>query len=536
MRNRLKKTLLLPSMIMILGLSSCDDFLTILPQSDIVLENYWEDKSDVESVVATCYRAMLEDDFMKKVLIWGELRSDNLIAGKSLGKDELDILDANLLPTNSFSKWNNFYTVINYCNTVLLYAPSVQEKDPNFKPAELGAIKAEVLTLRALCYFYLIRAFHEAPLTLEAAQSDEQNYKIPKSPESVIINRIIEDLLEAEKSALKTYNKTVYDKGRVTKDVVRALLADVYLWNQDYQQCIDYCDAVIESKRLEAEESNFWEEGKEGKYPLLEAENIYSSSYAYTQIFGNGNSIESIFELQFTQTTKTNSMIDGYYGNQDNPIGKLSAPLFATETGSLYPKTDNRVKDFTNTNPTITATGVYPIAKYAVTARSTNAANNSSYNYRNTTANWILYRLTDVMLMKAEALVQVGQSEDNLKGAFELVSAVHNRSNPTIGNDTLVYSSYNTVRDMEDLVLLERQRELIFEGKRWFDLLRLARREGNNTRLLDKVVSKYTENQNAIRSKISSLDALYFPINQDELKINPALKQNPAYLTGSSSN
>jgi hypothetical protein len=82
---------------------------------------------------------------------------------------------------------------------------------------------------------------------------------------------------------------------------------------------------------------------------------------------------------------------------------------------------------------------------------------------------------------------------------------------------------------MEELVLKERRREFLFEGKRWFDLVRMARRDGNTERLSQMVLLKYTENVSAVRIKLADMDAIYFPIAKDERKINPLLKQNPAY-------
>ncbi len=84
---------------------------------------------------------------------------------------------------------------------------------------------------------------------------------------------------------------------------------------------------------------------------------------------------------------------------------------------------------------------------------------------------------------------------------------------------------------MENLVFDERQRELMFEGKRWFDLVRLARRDGNNDRLINKVLPKFTENAAAIRVKLSTQDILFWPYNHDEIVQNPLITQNPAYKT-----
>ena len=84
---------------------------------------------------------------------------------------------------------------------------------------------------------------------------------------------------------------------------------------------------------------------------------------------------------------------------------------------------------------------------------------------------------------------------------------------------------------MEDFVLGERQRELMFEGKRWFDLVRLCRREGENSRMIKMVLPKFQENAAAIRVKLSSNAIIWWPYHRDELKQNPYLIQNPAYET-----
>ena len=161
-------------------------------------------------------------------------------------------------------------------------------------------------------------------------------------------------------------------------------------------------------------------------------------------------------------------------------------------------------------------------------------------------SNWIIYRLTDIMLMKAEALVQMAAVTDGNNAevnaankqlfteAFVLVNAVNKRSimqRPL--KDTLMMNSYITSPSaMEELVLTERQRELMFEGKRWFDLVRRAQRDGETTKLASMATQKFSSTASLIRSKLENMNAIYWPINRDELKVNPNLKQNPAYGSG----
>ena len=167
----------------------------------------------------------------------------------------------------------------------------------------------------------------------------------------------------------------------------------------------------------------------------------------------------------------------------------------------------------------------------------------SLYSQNQNGSNWVIYRLTDIMLLKAEALSQmlregadtetVEYNRPILAQAFSLVNAVNKRSvcqNQLV--DTLQQSDYGTKSLMENLVLQERQRELMFEGKRWFDLVRYCQRNGNTQILSSAAMRKVTTGGDLIANKLAKMDAIYWPYNNDEIKINKNLKQNPAFSSG----
>jgi len=520
------KTLVIKIILVLLivsGFTSCSDWLVVQPAGKVVLADYWKSESDVESVVATCYRAMLDDEFMRRIMIWGELRSDNIIAGNGIQDPENQVLQANIIPSNELCKWGSFYSVINYCNTVLYYAPTVI--DPNFTETKLHAKEAEVLTLRALCYFYLVRVYKDIPLVTEPSILDTQNYQVSQSTEDQVLDKIEADLLQAENWAMVAYSTTQYTKGRITKNAVRAILADVYLWRNKYPECINYCDKII-NDRIATEKLTDSKVTNDVGSTLIQDEES-----PFRQIFGQKNSSESIFELQFSTANKENSKVYDYYGNFVNNAGQFSASTFlgtgVYPTAGVYPATDVRRKD---NFKALAENGLFHIFKYAGLYRSEDNLGVSSYNYRSSTPNWIFYRITDIMLMKAEALVQLDRDDNDLTAALHIVNTTYLRSNPTVlPTDSLKFSNYNSKQTMAELVLLERQRELMFEGKRWFDLMRMARRDGKPDKLVYIVIGKYTDNQTTIKSKMSEMNALYMPIHQDELKANPKLKQNPFY-------
>lgn len=546
-------------------LASCDDFLTIVPQNDIVLERYWTEEADVNSVVNACYSQLETADCMKRLLVWGELRSDNLTSGSGTEYAVTQILKENLLETNKYAKWECFYQCINRCNTVIHYAPRVKDLDPNYTEAEMKAHIAEVSALRALCYFYLIRTFRDVPYVTEPSKEDNQAYQVPATKFDQVLDALIQDLESVKDDAVRSYGEDSQENtSRITRWSLYALLADMYLWRGDYQKCVDYCDLIIEQKIKEYEED--LEEDPinikvelYGRYPLI-SESPSGSSYAgqtYTQIFGSGNSFESLFELNFPENqTQKNTLVSDFYGKSSNKNGQLSAPTFlfsdlSAGLNKYFAKTDCRALE--NMEEASSRVNIRKYVNSSVSFRSsttTGGLPNINASTRSTDyANWVVYRLTDVILMRSEALVELAgkvetgetlseEQEARYRDAFAGVSAVWRRANNkrVATTDTLVYDDYATSRTtMEDLVLDERQRELMFEGKRWFDLVRLSRRDGSNSRMVTKVVPKFNDNITAIRIRLAATDALYFPYHRDELKANPFLKQNPAYETDNTS-
>jgi len=513
-----KKALILPALL--IGMSSCSEWLSLKPQDQMVLDDYWKDGSQVEAVVGSCYRAMIEDACMERMMIWGELRSDNFVASKNVGSKQKELMQHNILTSNPYSQWGPMYTVINYCNTVLYYAPGVMDLDANFTEGELHAYESEALAIRSLMYFYLVRSFRDVPLILVPSKDDTENFAVTKDSASVILKQLISDLKTAKNYAMSDWDNARYNKGRFTKQSIRALLADVYLWNKQYAECIHECDEFL---------TNNAALGETDMLKLVEAE------YMYAEVFNRGNSSESIFELQFDDDGKTNLAVNTVFGT--NTIsGWVSAPnseggweFTPGSTQSPYKLTDIRGKDFFQP----ISGGFSKIFKYVGASRSENQSGISTYTYRTTTSNWIVYRLSDIYLMRAEALAQ-SPSPADWQDALYMVNQTYMRANPDLGLDSLKYASYSNQASIQQLVLDERQREFAFEGKRWFDLVRLSEREQNTSKLSGYVLKTLTSDNTAqtlAKSKLSFMDALYLPIFQDEISANPSLKQNPFYIT-----
>ena len=97
---------------------SCVDTV-ILPEDKTVDEDFWKSKSDVELMVNGAYHSMLSADVIKRLIVWGDLRSDELLPVSSVNSSYQGVLDdlieintANTQYDNQFATWGAFYSVI----------------------------------------------------------------------------------------------------------------------------------------------------------------------------------------------------------------------------------------------------------------------------------------------------------------------------------------------------------------------------------------------------------------------------------------
>ena len=566
------------------GLTACSDFLEIEPQNEIILEKFWNEKADVDAIIAGCYSGMQSENVIKRMMVWGEFRSDNIGPGSNVSSDgSLEkILKENIDAKNGYTSWTDFYSVINRCNTVIKYAPGVAANDPAYTESELQANITEMVALRSLSYFYLIRAFRDVPFSRVAYTDDDQTMDLPATKFNDVLDSLIYDLESVQNFAVKRYpvTKELYQTGRITQDAIHALLCELYLWKKDYANCVRYADMVIDAKKAIYEEnrqkrtnsslSNDEDIARFNGFPLVS--NSTSANYygdAYTILFGRDRNYtdqvnqEIIFQLVFSDSPEgegmmANGAVNSFYGNSNASVG-LVAPsdyiyaqieatgqdrrVFAERnkkldsriyTNCLYRGSggDKAINKYTTSTVDISTSTGTPEASYG-----------SKYSRNQNGSNWIIYRLTDIMLLKAEALAQMVRDGDNpenseynrsiLDRAFTLVNAVNKRALcQSQLNDTLRRADYTTKGDMETLVLQERQRELMFEGKRWFDLVRLSQRNGNTQVLTSAALSKATTGEGLIGNHLAKMDAIYWPYNLDEMKVNLNLVQNPAFSSG----
>jgi hypothetical protein len=476
---------------------SCKKWLDLQPQDGITNTEFWKTKEQVQAAVTGVYASLLGGSgrlITETFFLWGELRADLITATPGATNEEVDIINANILPTNSITNWRSLYQTINYCNTIITFAPGVLQLDQTFSTAELNKAIAEAKTIRALLYFYLLRSFGEVPLKLTATASDQDIEQLPKSPQQDVLKQILTDLSDAETNSVLTHGNADFDKGRITRYTVWALQADVYLWMERYEDCVAACDKIMKS----------------GKFGLVDETN---SSVWFRNLYANGNSNEAIFEIQF-DNQKLNSFYPMFISNRrfmSNPM--VMEQLYTVD----YINADN--KDFRGDGASVRTTDG-AIWKYIGWNNSTARSAAESY------AHWIVYRFAEVLLMKAEALNQLGKGDE----ALGLVRIIRTRARALV--ETEENPDPSDKRAIADYIMEERAREFAYEGKRWYDLLRNAKRN-NYERLdilLDLVANTVSpDRQQSAIAKYKDRNSHYFPIFFYELTTDKLLEQNPFY-------
>lgn len=614
-------------------LVSCVDTV-ILPDDKTVEEDFWQTKSDVALMVNGAYAAMTTSGLQQRLVVWTS-RSDELNVNSALiNRDLNQIYSANIQTTNGYANWSDLYAVINACNLVIAKSEEVMSIDPNYLEGDHLNNVAQMKALRSLCYFYLVRVFRDVPLILAPYKNSSQEMNVPQVAPSVVIDQIIADLEEVKNNALSTQAIPISDWtrcGYFTRDGIYALLADVYLWkaaiyNDEacYDKCIECCD-VIHNNRKNSSIQGI--PGGAGQTLEDDGWNLVPYNRYFDLFTGNGNAQESLFELQFTNNEGLCIVYNKYRNNAN------AQPQFYTSEPYATPAPGNYVFNHADYDKDVRGyESIYDFGKASeegISIRKFVAMSGVRYStatpplpqaetstagrdYTGYDQNWIVYRTTDVMLMKAEALVQKGllllQSNANLleqmgtvttvEDSLELAKQLHQinlsatecyvsaanlakivntrartdggtRVYPETyravtetgyndGDDPIAFarqqvSAYNVlvghVPALEKLVMDERARELCFEGKRWFDMLRYNYRhaEGvnydvilahqaayanNYEEMLELIARKYSGGGKGVTAKMPTEPYLYMPISKSETEVNSALEQNPVYTDG----
>jgi hypothetical protein len=524
----MKKNFLYVILVLFLALmiSSCNDWLNILPNNEQVTDDYWKSKEDVESVLASGYYYLRES--APSLIKWGELRGGAIYSSNAI---DTKLQDFNITPNDALCDYSTLYKAIGMANSVIKYAPGVRNIDHTYYESMMKSNLCEAYFIRSYCYLILLKNYKEVPLITDAYVDDGQNFNQPKVSDTLIVNQIKKDVTTAlaTEAAKTTYSEDWQTKGRATKWALYAVMADVCLWNEDYDECIKYCDLILHAT--------------DSFRPVF-----MTNTADWFTMFYPGNSNESIFELNWNYSTgqETNnfSSLFGQSNSSRLRPTQQACLLMREETQELKDKgfsDDARMgrmllATYVPDNGTSTGwstSNQYYIWKYY----GTDVQDITGGARTHQDANFIIYRVAEIMMMKAQALTMKGKYFQ----AVELINKLRKRAG--LGNfkdiDTSSDDAQLKVSQLDEQTILEEvlnQKEMEFmgEGKRWYDLLwfgKIQNYKYEKQFIYMVVEGNQTTNQAWIESVLQDHNAWYMPLPQKDIDHNQSLVQNPYYAT-----
>jgi hypothetical protein len=461
------------------------------PSSLITASQFYKTQADAVAAVSAVYSALNTDaagDFpmygRNLNLLTGNGSDDQVFSPSNTNTDVRALGTATYVAANDRIKknWQQHYFAISRANIAIDNIPSI-----DFDTTLRARLVREARFLRGLLYFNIVRFWGDAPLILHDPTSIDVNaVKIKRTSKDSIYAQIIVDLTEAT-GLPKNY--TGANIGRATSGAAHALLAKVYVTRREWSKALPEINEVIN--------------GGYG-YALFEK---YQD--AFQQATKNGK--EHIFSVQFGTNlgakNSTQSLSSGNFSSFNTAVYPGDLP--ADSLFQLFAETDTRRDVTFLTRIYNAATGNYVTFSPARFGKFIDYSISPLTNQAQSGINFPVIRYADILLLKAEVLNEIngGPTAD----AYAAINEVRSRAN--VGGLTTGLNQ----ADFRDSVFLERRKEFIQEGMRWFDL---SRRGGSY--LYDALKKLPAKTGAALKDTL-------FPIPQSEIDINGALTNNPGW-------
>ncbi len=478
-------------MVFAVSFQSCEKFLDLKPVSQgIAVQNNSSDSvlyktaDEVEAALGGAYGDFKNEYYQLDYFVNGDGQSDDAYAGgDNPANIQIDEFKIDATNKNVSRDWGYLYSTIGKTNSIINNVYNCP--DPILTPQRKKEIVGEACFIRAFMYFQIVQLWGDAPLMLKevtsiSASNLEQIYPIlfpPRTQMVMIYSQIISDF----DTAVANSPLTAVNKGYVTKGAANAMMANVYATQEphDWGKVRDYCAAVIA-----------------GGYNLVPN---------YNDLWDNlhENSTEAIFEINYSGGSSDGNwgvkIFRGMDWKKFNLPSNDLVKAFDDEHDTLRKNASIVFEDVTGhwSDPN------WPQTHYPFINKYRNFAEGSDQNY-------IFLRLADILLLKAEALNELG----DVSGAAALVNQVRTRV-------FLPNTTATTTENMRLAIEKERRLELAFEAHRWFDLKR-------NGRLIP-VMTNAVGADGLPKGYNVTTNRLVWPIPQSELDKNTKLVQNPGY-------
>jgi len=497
--GRTKRLSLLGALASLAFATACNSFLDPNPSDAITPENFYKTSSDAVAAVNSVYEGTKWFHWLGFWYI-SDIATDDIFAAPRFGSDGHRMSDYvfNATEWPLGSMWGGAYGIINRANAVLDRVPGI-----TMDSALRDRLLNEARFLRALAYFNLVRCFGDVPL-LEHEVKSLDGLRVSRTPLTDVYAVIVSDLQQAAAGLPASY--TGADLGRATSGAAQALLAKVYLTRGDWTNAAQAAGQVMSSGHY-ALLAN-WKDIFKIATKIANSESIFEINYDGVLDPGGG-SVHTLFSLP-----------SGFPGGDAYGLMTVAPSL-----ENLFAAADKRGRNGTFIrSPYIDALGdtaTWSDPPAALGPAFNKYLDETDFENMHTRAwvrqanDWIVLRYADVLLMYAEAVNEGGTATAGTAEAA--LNLVRTRA----GIATVAGLSQAAFRDS---VRVDRRREFVFEGQRWFDLSRWG--------ILDSVmVAKTTELQTVApgETTVHGAPSNLLPIPQSERDINPNLTQNPGW-------
>lgn len=477
--NKFKYILL--SSLLVLG-TACDEFLDVEPEQSLSTNVAFSGKNAAFASLMGVYSLSQDFDVFGSITaVISEYQADNVrFVGSFPTLQEINNFVTISSNGSVRSIWADHYYAILAANAVIQNIPGVE--DPGFTDAERTQYIAEAKFMRGLLYFNLVNLFAQpynvsngatpgVPLVLTPAILNGEQILPARNTVAEVYNQIEKDFLEALPGLPDKYSNATQTRGRATKGAANGLLGRLYLYKGDNAKAIQFADAVLARTDLYSLASDF--------------------------SFYDANSNEDVFAIQMTTTDNSRTGAGGWSGYYLPATrgGRGDAP-FSPELLSTF----DQANDLRFTSLTFTGTDA---------AGNAAVFTNKFRDGQTSQDNAPIIRTTEVVLNKAEALVKSTNSVN--ADAIALINPLLTRA----GLPTVSAGDFASAAALLDRILLERRKELCFEGHRRMDLLR------NGQALRTSGVGA------GISSPGNPLVVL--PIPQRDIDLGSSLPQNAGY-------
>ena len=428
--------------------SSCKKILDLQPHTTTFTEAYFRTGQDANTGIAGAY-ALLRNIMLTNNSwhVYGDIPSGALNIQADAFHQQIQY--GNFIGINVGSdnwNWSGYYQLLQQINLVIKKVPDIPIES-FIDRDEKARIIGEAYFLRAFTYFYMSRIWGDVPLKLEPDLDISQALNIPRTPAATIWAQCLADCDRAEQGLVFGYADPAQTAVRANKGSLLALKAHIQAWKGDYAACEKTADSVITY----------------GGYTLLDSSD-------YKQIF-IGKSSEGIFEINVNysqnegQATLNNqsaywpTLAMPYVNYRSNPDWATNRPFIENIYHSLdsLNSLDDTLHDFRYRT-------IYfhdQTIKYANIVY----ADGSAHNDPRLSNNLNIFRLADIILLRAEALDSLHRPDE----ALPLLNRVRERAGIPAYDPNKEHWEHPPLKT---LILKERLKELYFEGHAYYDLIR----------------------------------------------------------------